>query len=256
MPPDDVTPLPGQPAPAAPAPAPAAPAPAPAAPAPAPAAPAPAPAAPAAPAVPSLDAAPAPAAVDIPKTDNAVLGLAYKFFAKAGVGADAFKAVESGDFSKVKEALKANPDAAEYIAAAEAAHKSASEAQASKGAAIQAIVESVAGGKDQWNAARDWAAGEASEQQRTEINAALRAGGLSAKLAAQYIVGQYAKRQAGKTPVVVPNAAAQGAAAVAPLSPAEFQREVANLTTKGGSRVFDTAEYKALEQRRLAYRGR
>jgi hypothetical protein len=41
------------------------------------------------------------------------------------------------------------------------------------------------------------------------------------------------------------------------LSPAEFQREVARLTEKHGGRfVFDQPEYKALEVRRSAYRGR
>jgi hypothetical protein len=205
---------------------------------------------------------PEPEPVEPPAaTGDAGLDVALAFFAKAGIGKDnaALKhAAETGDFALLKAELatKNLPGWEQHVALAEQAEgRIKAKAESTKAEAKATILKAV-GGEEQWVAIRDWAAANATHDERKEINAALAAGGFQAKAAAEYLTARYAKAgpkdakpamKPGASPLPAPNGSA--------LSPRQYAAEVEKLAQKvGNHRVTDSPEYRALQARRLAWR--
>jgi hypothetical protein len=199
------------------------------------------------------------------KTGAAALDVSLKFLAQAGLKPSdplVKGALESGDFGPVKAWLTAKDVkgfepflalAEEHVEAKAAAEKAAREATAK-------LVYEVAGGEEQWGKVRAWAADKADESERDAINAMMKAGGLQAKIAAKYLVSAYEAAH-GKAPeakpAALPATAARGPAApTTALDPASFRAELASLTARIGTNALARSpEYKALLQRRAAFRG-
>lgn len=194
-------------------------------------------------------------------TGDAGLDVALAFFAKAGIGKDnaALKhAAETGDFALLKAelAVKNLPGWEQHVALAEQAEGRIKAAAEAAKADAKAVILKAVGGEEQWVAVRDWAAANATAEERKEINAALAAGGFQAKAAAEYLASRYAKAgnkeakpavKAGASSLPAPNGSA--------LSPRAYAEEVEKLAQKvGNHRVTDSPEYKALQARRLAWR--
>ena len=232
---------------------------------------APAAPAPAAPATPEPAPAPAsPVAEDaivaeagFETTDDPGLNLAIKFVAARGIKADdpAVQAVRTGDFSLLKAKLASMGDKAagwqEHIALAEKAY----EAQVAKADALAAETEravySLVGGADNWAAIAEWAGKVATPAEKEQINAALAAGGVQAKAAAQYLLSTY--QRAGQVlakdpaPAVKDTAAPGGQGTGGALSAREYADAVARLSAKyGGRDVSGLPEYARLQAARLA----
>lgn len=268
------------PAPVAAPPAPAAPAqaPAPAAPAPAPAAPAPSPAA--APEPAKEEVKPAPLTLDEPKapvvpdpdetvqviynsTGDSGLDLALRFVGNLGFGPERpeMVAATQGDFTKLEATLKGLGDKAkgyeQYLTVAKDSYKRSTDARKAKDESdLQAVAKAV-GGVERWNAVHAWAAANADEAQRRDINAALKQGGYAAVAMASHLSDLYKQTGEDKTPpksVVAPNASAAPAVAGNAVNPETFKSEVRKLEAKYGYRLTETNEYKDLVARRRAYR--
>lgn len=194
-------------------------------------------------------------------TGDAGLDVALAFFAKAGIGKDnaALKhAAETGDFALLKAELatKNLPGWEQHVALAEQAEgRIKAKAESTKAEAKATILKAV-GGEEQWVAIRDWAAANATPDERKEINAALAAGGFQAKAAAEYLAARYAKAgPKDAKPAMKPGASSLPAPNGSALSPRQYAAEVEKLAQKvGNHRVTDSPEYKALQARRLAWR--
>jgi hypothetical protein len=249
-----------------------------------PAAPAqpPAPAAPAAPAQPPADPpaaddppitfndppAPAPTppsqeVVVYEKTGDPGLDLALKFVGERGFKPDhpAMQAATQGDFTALDAELKKLGDKAsgyeDYLTLAKSAYETRqTKVKEAEAKTAKAVYEAV-GGPKQWAAIQAWAQANADPEEKAQLNAAFKAGGLVATAAAKELAAMY--QRYGKTQpksAVKPDAASAQAPGEGSLSPREFAREVIALKGKLGNRpVEESAEYAALVRRRQSYRG-
>lgn len=253
------------------APAPAAPASAPvAAPTPAPQAEAPItqplaigePEAKATPEVPGSVAAPeAGVVIQYEKTGDPGLDMALEFVGARGFDAShpAMKAAENGDFSLIKAALSAMGDGAKgfenFVALAEQSHKATAAKNAERAAKDADMIHKAVGGKEAWAAVSKWAGTNAEPEEKAAVNAALKQGGLTAKVMAQWLAAQYNKASGT---VVEPKSVTSPDAAgksdpVGPLSAKEYADAVA----AGAAKVpnFENSpQYRQLQARRLAGR--
>lgn len=247
-------------------PAPAAPiAPAPAAPAAAPVAPVlPAPPAPPTPAPQPAPAPPVgPASVKFDPTGDPLLDTALDYVGSLGIEPSdpAIEAAREGDFSLLEAKLAALGDKAKdkdrYIAMAKRAYEAEVAKTDAKNAAVEKTVFEVVGGKDNWAAIQTWAAAQATEDEKEQINAAFAAGGLQAKAAAQYL--HEAFRRAGRPGVTKAAATSPAAGAaptgVEPLTARDYARAVDELSRANkGRNVNHLPEYQTLRARRQAGR--
>lgn len=229
-------------------------------PAPQPAAAAPAPAPAPAPEVKAGDVADAPfeyAEVE----DDPGLTMALKFVGNLGITPDhpAMAAALQGDFGLLSAHLAAlGPKATGHEAILNLAKQSWERHVANETSAREATREavfSVVGGEEQWTAIKTWADANADPAEQEAINGMFKAGGLQAKMAAEFLRNRYSESTGA---VVEPKSAVSPAQAAAPasnggaISPAEFQAELTKLTRQYGARgVQSSPEYKALSQRRV-----
>lgn len=262
----------------APAPAPeAAPAPAPApeaapAPAPVPASldDAPAPAKPVGEVTPPVEGAPAPQAgeaISYEPTGNPGMDLALDFLGKLGFGPEdpAMAAAGNGDFGLLKAKLAVMGEKAQgweaVLAVGEQGLKAMNDARAAEAQKTQDAILSVFGedrdaAAKQWETVRAWAKENAEPEERAAVNSALAAGGIAAKAMAAYLNGLYSKHPSAVIePATVTKMGGSGESSTGALSPAQYRAEISALRAKLGQGMDGSPEYKALQARRLAYRG-
>lgn len=200
--------------------------------------------------------------VEYEPTGDVGLDMALGFVGKAGIDHThpAMQAAMTGDFSMLRAVLsaKGTPGWEQYVALGEkayAANKATSEAKAK---ADRETVYKVAGGEEQWNAIRTWAAANATPEEKAEVNAQLSAGGASAKMAVAYLASLYAK--AGNVnedgAEVVRDGAGRVPAANAngTLDRKAYASAVAALHNKLGGNMEGSKEYAELQRRRQAHR--
>lgn len=195
------------------------------------------------------------------KTGDAGLDVALAYVGQRGFGPEhpAMQAAMKGDFAALEQALKGlgdkAKDAALYINLAKESHARQQASVKAQGEAAAKIVYEAVGGKEQWAAIQAWAAEHADADEKKQLNAAFKAGGVAAASAAQYLAGLYAKH--GKTSpkaAVKADAVAATPLAVGALSPREYGLEVQKLAAKLGARMEESREYADLKARRAAYR--
>lgn len=195
-------------------------------------------------------------------TGDPALDVALTFFAKNGVTADnpnLKHAAASGDFSLLKAELAAKGATGweQHVALAEQAATRAADAKKSAAAEAKAVILKAVGGEEAWKAVRDWAAANATPEERTNINAALAAGGFQAKAAAEYLATRYSKSGgAVKDPTpALKEGASSGKPTGTTLSPRAYAAAVEELANKVGAFRLDShPEYKALQARRQAWK--
>lgn len=199
-------------------------------------------------------------------TGNSNLDTALKWAGGLGLDIDAspeMQAATTGNFAPLRALLasKEVPGSEAYIALAEAGYKEAVAAHQEKTSAIQALVVDVAGGEAEWGEVFNWAAENADDAEKEQINAALEQGGFVAEAVASRLVHNY-RAQSGvsvppKADPAKPTAGAGNSAATnGPLSPADYGKAVQDLRLKlKGQPIETSSEYRALQQRRMSFRG-
>jgi hypothetical protein len=203
----------------------------------------------------------------VESTGDPALDMANSYFAKAGVKGDslAMQMARSGDFSVLRAELAAKgAEGAAYVAVAEAAHGRAKAEGELTRTRAEAVVQDTMGGKENWAAVKEFIATKASAQELAEINAALKAGGVTAKATADYLKRVYeagtgvslSGKSASKEDRM-PAGGRQGApASNGALSPREYSAAVRELARQvGEGRVTTSPEYANLQARRRAWRG-
>lgn len=240
---------------AAPAPAPA---PAPAAPAPAPApTPAPAPAAPApTPTEPEQEPGGEHEVIGYEPTGDPTLDYVLGYLGENGLDYDnpAVQAALTGDFAQLEVELlkKGAVGADKIIALAQRSYEQHVESENARNAETgQSLIE-IAGGEEQWEEVVGWARENAEPEEKEEINALLQKGGISAKIAAQFLVTSFRASQGTEfegTPAASPSAAAPASSPNGPISRVEFAKESEKLYRQFGNEYQSRPEYRALAQR-------
>lgn len=244
---------------------------------------APAPAAPAAPTVPAAPApaapiaepAPAPAAPapvaepepakpgELPEVDDPGLSLALEFVTGKGISLDdpAMQAARDGDFTLLEAKLAALGAKAsgyeKFLGLAKQAYERHVAAVEKTNQEVQSIVHTVCGGEQGWQAVQTWAAQAATPQEKAQINEALAAGGVRARMAALYLKEAYGRAHAGgyKEPdrAISPDAGGGRGSDAKPLTAREYAAEVERLYQAAGGRdITQSPAYRDLQNRRLA----
>jgi hypothetical protein len=207
---------------------------------------------------------PGKGSVSYEKTGDAALDVALDFVARAGFSHShpAVIAAASGDFGLLAAALAEKGVAGweQHLGLAKEAYGRFQGQAAEKNAQIKAACLHATDGDEQmWADTLAWGSANAEPHEKEQVNAALAAGGIQAEAMAAYLVSQY-RSASGVTynptaKAVNANAAGAGAGAgTYALSPAQYSAEVAKLR-QGGRQVDGSPEYKALQQRRAAFRG-
>lgn len=195
-------------------------------------------------------------------TGDTGLDVALQFIGERGFGPDhpAMQAAMKGDFAPMEGELAKMGDKAKgaksIIALAKDSYVRRADAAKSVAAAIAKTVHDAVGGPAQWTAIQTWVQATADPEQKAQLNAAFKTGGLVAEATAQHLAALYAKH--GKTApkaVVQPNTGAPDAGAAGALTPREFAKESAALHAKLGTKMESSPEYAALKARRRAFRG-
>lgn len=198
-------------------------------------------------------------------TGDAGLDLALDFVGRLGFSAShpAMLAAQKGDFTELDKALAAQGDKAKgyknYLAVAQNSYKqAAAKVEASKSATLATVHDAV-GGKESWDKVAAFVSQHATDDERSQIDAAFRAGGLQAKAMAsnlnqlyQNSLGQQAKGKSAASP----DKAGGGASAAAggALSPREYAAEMDRLSKATRGNPESHAEYASLRARAVAYR--
>lgn len=200
---------------------------------------------------------------EYPATGDAGTDLALSFLGKNGFGPDdpAMQAAFDGDFTLLEAQLAAKGVQGweQHVALGKQAY-AREKAKADESAkAVKAVCVAAAGGEDEWKAVKAWASSNATPEEKAHINGLLNQGGLPAKLAAEYLVNAYNK--AGVAIKNPKDAAGDdrgkggGGGNSGPLSPREYSAAVNELNARLKGRMEGSPEYKALQQRRAAWRG-
>lgn len=215
------------------------------------------------PAVPAAPTPPQEATVVYEKTGDAGLDVALRYVGERGFGPDhpAIQAATKGDFSALETALAGLGDKAkgfkEYVDLAKDSYGRRQAAAKTQGEAAAKVIYDAVGGKEQWSAIHAWVGENADADEKAQINAAFKAGGVAAAATAQHLAQLFAKH--GKTApkaAVKADAAATTAPAAGPLNPREYGRAVAALNAKLGSKMEASPEYAQLRARLAASRAR
>ncbi len=191
-------------------------------------------------------------------TGNAGLDVALAFVGSLGFGGEtpAMQAAATGDFSILEAQLAALGDKAKgwerMVTLAKDAFEQSKSAAAAKASASEQAILSVVGGTEEWDAIKQWAAKNATPEEKAEINRLVDGGPVSARAAATLLRDTY--RKATGTVVLPKNAAPNAgntpaAADNSRLSRAEYGKEVRALYAKLGSRMEGSQEYAALQKR-------
>jgi hypothetical protein len=196
-------------------------------------------------------------------TGDAGLDLTLGFLGRLGFDIDhpAMQAAGAGDFGLLKAELALLGDKArgweQVIAVGEAAYTKKNEAFKAKAAADAASMAEAAGGVDQWNKVKEWAGKNAEPEERVQINAALKQGGMVGQAMAAFLAGQWAKAadvtDRGRS--AVKDGAGAAVVSNSSLSPADYAKGINELKKQYGNQFTNTTEYQELQARRRAWRG-
>lgn len=193
-------------------------------------------------------------------TGNASLDYALDFVGQLGYGPahPAILAAQDGNFHLLQAEL-----AREGVRGADAVIALAKEAYTQETAKYEAAQQETAkyahesaGGEANWNQVQQWASANATPAEKAQINELLAAGGFAAQSAITFLIQQYSKVQTLSRPAakVATGTAAGGRArdVGGALTAHEYGQKVQELMLANGGRdVSSTAEYAALQQRRL-----
>jgi len=203
-----------------------------------------------------------PVVVQFEPTGNPALDLTLGFLGKLGFDSDhaAMKLADTGDFSLLKAELALMGDKAkgweQVIAVGEQAFATVREQHEAQRKVDRENIVNAAGGEDAWNEVKTWAATAVDDKQRGIINRALGEGGLVAEAMAAYLANQYNSFKSGQPQgkaVVDPTSPVGGGTAInGPLTAQQFREESSKLQAKLGYNYYDSAEYRALQDRRRA----
>lgn len=189
------------------------------------------------------------------------LDIALDFVGKQGLGpqSPAVIAAQNGDFSVLEAALKAKGESAKgyekFVALAKDAYAAGKAKRETAEAEAIKVVHEAAGGEANWKAIQAWAAANADPAERVQINAALAAGGLTAKFAVQGLAALYAKAPKTQPPApAVKPGTGSTPAATGHITSREYSAEVQKLRNTLGTKLESSAEYKSLVSRRQASR--
>lgn len=203
-----------------------------------------------------------PTAFVYDKTNEPGLDMALSFVGKLGLGPTdpAMAAAIKGDFGMLKAKLAGMGAKAtgweQYVALAEESDKQFKETQATKVKADTENVHNAVGGAENWKAISKWAGENATPEEKASVNAALKGGGLQAKLMAEWLAGKYSKAKGTTvTPATVVKDGAKAApGATGALTAAAYATEVQALRQKMGFKMDGSPAYQALQARRNAGR--
>jgi hypothetical protein len=201
-------------------------------------------------------------AVSYESTGHAGLDLALSFIGNLGYGPEdaAVKAAERGDFSLLKARLATNDKAKgweQIVAVAERDFAAITEKAKEAATKLEATLSEAVGGTETWAAIKQWASVNADANEKVQINAALKAGGIAAKAMAVYMAQLHSRASGVTQPgqsAVLPTAASNSPASSA-LSPRAYVAEVQKLRATVRGNVEDSPEYRQLQARRQAWRG-
>lgn len=204
---------------------------------------------------------PAGTIIQYNKTGDAALDMALGFVGKLGIGPEhpAMVAAANGDHSLLKAHLASLGAKAQgweqYIALAEKSHADGKTAAEAKAAATAQLVHDAAGGVEAWTEIQSWAKANAEPNERAEVNAALKAGGMQAQAMVAYLKGLYegasgttVKPAEAVVPAAKPNAGGPGQA----LTATQYAMEVQALRGKLGHSFNESPQYADLQARRYA----
>lgn len=208
------------------------------------------------------DSSPATVGFEYEKTGDPGLDYALAFVGRLGFGHEspAITQAMTGDFALLRAELGSLGDKAkgyaEVVALAEQAFTRSKEKSAANDKALGEAATKIAGSKERWAEVQTWASSNADPQEKTAINSALAAGGISAKMAMEYLVRCFDKSKGGvqePASAVQKSAASNAGPASGALSAREYSQAVQELSrTLKGREVENHPEYRALQQRRLA----
>jgi hypothetical protein len=193
-------------------------------------------------------------------TGDVGMDMALGFVGNLGYSPDhpAMKSAMDGDFGPIKAALKALGAKAtgweNHVALAEKADKDHRTTESARIAKDTANVHEAVGGEERWKAISTWAGKEATPEEKADVNNALKQGGITARLMAQWLAEKYNKAGGTtKVPAEVVKDGAKGApAATGALSASAYAMEVQALRGKMGYKMDGSPQYAALQARRIA----
>lgn len=196
-------------------------------------------------------------------TGNAAFDMAMVEFGGKGLNPEGpeFLAASKGDFGPLEEFAKKAGVSQQFLDLAKQAYEQInSHYQQVHGETIKTVMD-MAGGQDVWEKeVIPWVKQNADPAELKEIVAELEAGGRRSVNQARDLIERY-KHFGAKQPNTKPadpfNTGSQTTTVSGgPLSPHEYQAEYVKLVEKiGFSGLEKSSEYKALQQRRLAWRG-
>lgn len=196
-------------------------------------------------------------------TGDPGLDLTLSFLGRLGFDIEhpAMQSAGKGDFGLLKAELALLGDKArgweQVLAVGEAAYTKQQEAFKQRAEKDAAAMAEAAGGVEQWTKVKEWAGKNAEPEERTQINFALKQGGMVGQAMAAFLANQYATAtgvtERGRT-AINENA---GVTTVknSSLSPADYAKGINELKKQYGSQFANTTEYLELQARRRAWRG-
>lgn len=194
-------------------------------------------------------------------TGDAGLDYALNFVGKLGYGDThpAIQAAQKGDFSLIRAELAtkgvAGSDA--VLALAEQAYTRFAAEEAKKSEELAGFAAQAAGSAENWAVVRAWAAQEATQQEKAQVNAALAQGGLVAHGVISQLVNLYQQKHTlpkDAADVAKPGAVGTAAPSNEPMTAKAYAQAVEALRQKLGNRTEGSPEYAALQSQRLAAR--
>jgi hypothetical protein len=214
-------------------------------------------------AAPTPEAKGEPEVVQYNPTGDVGLDMTLEFLGKLGYTPDnpAMKAAINGDFTLLAAELAAKDVKGydRYIALGEKAYKDTTASTAARQAADRKIVEDAVGGAAEWATIQKWAVEKADPDEKAAVSAALRAGGVQARMAAVFLRDSYSRATgAAETEGAgAAVAATKGAASSATdtLNASAYAKAVAAARVGYKGDFEASKEYRELQARRLAHRG-
>jgi hypothetical protein len=196
-------------------------------------------------------------------TGDAGLDMVLKFVGDLGYHPEnpAMKAAMEGDFTLLEAELatKGVKGYEAHMKLGQQAFTRTREATLAKQKADREAIEGAAGGAENWKAVQAWAAANAEPEEKAEVSKMLAAGGLQARITAEWLANLHAK--ATNVPVKdgegLPVAKVKGTPDTSgALSPREYADAVAKARRdhRGGG-FEESPAYKNLQARRMAWRG-
>lgn len=192
-------------------------------------------------------------------TGDAGLDYALNFVGKLGYGDahPAIAAAQKGDFSLIRAELatKGVPGADAVLNLAEQAYARFAAEDAKKEQELVGFAAQAAGGSENWAVVRAWAAAEATPQEKAQVNAALKQGGLVAQGVITQLVNLYQQKHTlpkDAASVAKPGAVGGAAPTTGPMTAQAYAQAVEALRQKYGSNTDSSPEYAALQSQRLA----